>query len=75
MNRLNLVDESHRLLGRAKDLWTKYNKGKASVEEMKLSTSLLNATRGTINTSIAAERWDIIKKAPKPIKKKLPTKK
>lgn len=67
---LNLVDESHGLLNRAKILWDKFSKGKTSVEEVKLSTSLLHATKGTINTAISAEKWYNIKNKPTPKKKK-----
>jgi len=64
----DLVKESHTLLNRANKLWDAYEKGKASVETVKLSTSLLHATKGTINTAISAEKWYNVKN--KPTKKK-----
>ena len=63
--KINLVNESHSLLGKANKLWAAYSSGKMSVERVKLSTSLLNATKGMINTSISAERWYGVKSKPK----------
>lgn len=63
--KLNLVEESHNLLGKANKLWDQYTKGKTSLEQVKLSTSLLNAHKGMINTSIAAEKWYGVKDKPK----------
>ena len=65
MKGINLVNESHTLLERANRLWDRYEKGKMSMEQVKLSTSLLNSSKGMINTSIAAEKWDRIKNKPK----------
>jgi len=64
MKKTDLVQESHNLLGKANKLWESYSKGKTSVEQIKLSTSLLNATKGMINTSIAAEKWYGVKNKP-----------
>ena len=64
MKKTDLVQESHGLLAKANKLWEKFSSGKISVEQAKLSTSMLNAHKGMINTSISAERWYGVKNKP-----------
>ena len=57
MQRLNLVDESHKALGELSAMRTSFQKGVTDIETAKQAIGLFNATSRSIGIAINAEKW------------------